>query len=83
MAYHEAVVLAHESCKSSAHEYIINFILDMNNAVLRVDPVANPIQQHLPPLASGVPEGVMSILTPPDGACAASPLSNALLETIR
>jgi len=40
-------------------------------------------QQHLFDLESGVPVCVMSILTPVPGAWAESPLSRALLETMR
>ncbi len=40
-------------------------------------------QQHLLLFASGESEGPNGIFTPPTGACAASPLSRALLDTIR
>ena len=40
-------------------------------------------QQHLLLFASGAPDGVMSILTPLAGPPLASPLSNALLDTMR
>lgn len=53
---------------SHQHQYIIELMNRMETPCPNCTKGNLMTQQHLLPFASGVPEGVMSILTPPLGA---------------